>query len=428
MLKLISKAWYMDRKRIIPIFFIVFTNILGAGVILPILPLVAEDQYGATVFQATLLGAVYFAAQFLAAPWLGRLSDRIGRRPVLIVSQIGTALSFILFSLAGPIGNMIDGIGVEMGIGGGLFILYLARLLDGLTGGNITTAQAYITDVSTEKDRAQALGILSAAFSVGFIFGPAFGGFLAEVSLVAPFIGAAIITTVSVVLTTALLEESLPPEARGVVSRRQEIPLSQFLQDNTILLILTITFVVTLSFAALQSTFALYADRALFPDVANKQEVARNVGLILTGVGVVGVITQVFLIKPLVQRFGERQVVIIGQASLVFAFVGLAMATTPLLAALFIAPVAFGNGVNQPSLQSLITRFGTRQTRGRLLGLYQSANSLALILGPVWAGFVFQTVSPRAPYAMAAPMLVVAVGLSFLLRRRPIPSQAGASL
>lgn len=413
----------MDRKRIIPIFFIVFTNILGAGVILPILPLVAEDQFGATVFQATLLGAVYFAAQFLAAPWLGRLSDRIGRRPVLIVSQVGTVLSFILFSLAGPIGSMVDGAGVEMGISGGLFILYLARLLDGLTGGNITTAQAYITDVSTEKDRAQALGILSAAFSVGFIFGPAFGGFLAEVSLVAPFIGAAVITSLSVVLTTVLLKESLPPEERGAVSHREELPISHFLQDHTILLILTITFVVTLSFSALQSTFALYADRVLFPDAANKQEVARNVGLILTGVGIVGVITQAFLIKPLVQRFGERQVVIIGQVSLVIAFIGLSMASSPLVASLFIAPVAFGNGVNQPSLQSLITRFGGRQTRGRLLGIYQSANSLALILGPVWAGYVFQMVSPRAPYALAAPLLTVAVGLSFWLRRRPMPSQ-----
>ena len=180
----------MNTRRLLPIFVIVFTNILGAGVILPILPLVAEGQFGATALQATMLASAYFAAQFIAAPWLGRLSDRYGRRPVLIVSQIGTILSFVLFSLAAPLGEVLDSAGLTLAISGGLIILYLARILDGITGGNITTAQAYITDVSTPETRAQSLGLISAAFSLGFIFGPAFGGLLAGYSLVAPFVGA----------------------------------------------------------------------------------------------------------------------------------------------------------------------------------------------------------------------------------------------
>ncbi len=412
----------MDLRRLIPIFVIVFTNIMGAGVILPILPLVAEGQYGASVVQATLLAAVFFAAQFVAAPWLGRLSDRIGRRPVLIVSQVGTVLSFILFALAGPIGRSIDGLGLGLGISGGLIILYLARVLDGITGGNITTAQAYITDISTEETRAQSLGFISAAFGMGFIFGPAFGGFLAEVSLVAPFIGAAVITSGSVLLTTFMLKESLPPEERSSeIYGRARIPIRQFLQDRTILLILIITFTVSISFSALQATFSLFTDRVVFPDVASSAQVARNVSLMLTLMGFAVVLTQVLLIKPLVTRFGERRVVILGQLTMAFAFVSMALVSSPVLVVLVLVPIAFGNGVSQPSLQSVITRFATPKTRGRLLGLFQSANSLAFIIGPIWSGLVFQTISPRAPYLISFPGLLISATLSIILLRSEIP-------
>ncbi len=177
----------MDRKRLFPILLIVFTNILGAGVILPILPLYAEGQFGGSILQITLLSTSFFAAQFLAAPWLGRLSDRYGRRPVLIVSQIGTVAAFILFILAGPLGQVINSWGLALPMSGGMIMLYLARTLDGITGGNITTAQAYVTDVTPEEHRAQGLGLVQAAFGAGFIFGPAFGGVLANLGPVAPF-------------------------------------------------------------------------------------------------------------------------------------------------------------------------------------------------------------------------------------------------
>ncbi len=414
----------MDFRRILPIFIIVFTNILGAGVILPILPLVAEGQFGSTVLQATTLGAVFFAAQFIAAPWLGRLSDRVGRRPVLIVSQIGTVFSFIMFSLAAPIGNMIDATGIQLGMSGGLFILFLARILDGITGGNITTAQAYISDVSSKENRAQALGTLSAAFGMGFIFGPAFGGFLATVSLVAPFIGAAIITSGSVVLTTVMLKESLPPEDRAKSKQgKAQTPASYFIKMPTIFLILAITFVATLAFSALQSTFALYAERVIYPDLEDAAAVARNVGLILTVIGVFTVITQGVLIKPLVRNYGERSVVIIGQAILMIAFAGLAVASNPWFVVLIGPLVAAGNGLTGPSLQSLVTRFGSRQDQGQLLGIYQSARSIALIGGPIFAGLLFQEVSPRAPYVTAVPLIALSIGLAYLLKRQAAPSQ-----
>src|SRR5687767_4725439 len=134
----------MDRRRIIPIFFIIFTNMLGAGVIIPVLPLFAEGQFGATAFQASILVSAFFAAQFIASPWIGRLSDRIGRRPVLIGSQIGTVASFVIFIFAEPLGARIDALGLNLGMSGGLLVVYLGRLLDGFTFGNVTAAQAYI--------------------------------------------------------------------------------------------------------------------------------------------------------------------------------------------------------------------------------------------------------------------------------------------
>ncbi|MBE2199573.1 MAG: MFS transporter [Anaerolinea sp.] len=409
----------MDKKRIIPIFVIVFTNILGAGVILPILPLLAEGEFQATALQATTLSAVFFAAQFVAAPWLGRLSDRYGRRPILIVSQIGTVLSFILFIFAAPLGRVIDGWGLGLSITGGLVMLYVARILDGLTGGNITAAQAYIADVSTPQTRAQALGMISAAFGLGFIFGPAFGGFLAGISLVAPFIGAAIISAGSVLLTVFMLKESLPPAARGSaveIEAQRKRPTSHFLRQPNVMRILVIAFVVTLAFAALQSTFALYAERVVFPGLDHAL-VARNAGFMLAVIGMTSVVTQLSLIKPLVQRWGEFNAALLGQGSQAVAFVGLALVSGPLLVTLSTIPLAFGNSVNEPNLQAILTRDSDGRTRGRLLGLYQSARSLALIIGPIWAGYIFQTISPRAPFAIAVPLLAVAILLTALLKR-----------
>ncbi len=411
----------MDRRRLITIFLIVFTNILGAGVILPVLPLYAEGQMGATAFQATALNTAYWAALFLAAPWLGRLSDIYGRRPVLIASQLGTVLSFIMLIFATQLGAGLENAGIRLGISGALLIAYLARTLDGITGGNITTAQAYITDISTPETRAQALGTISAAFGLGFIFGPVFGGFLATINVTAPFVGAAVITAGSVTLTTLTLKESLSPELRAArrLSKQTDVTTQQLLRDRGILLVLITIFMIMLAFASLQSTFALYADRVLFPDLNSSQEVARNVGLLLSLVGIVSVITQLSLIRPLIQRLGERRLVIVGILSLTLGFLGIGLAQGVLLVVLSLIPVSFGQGVNQPSLQAIITRFGPDKMRGQLLGIYQSASSLALIAGPLWGGYVFERIDPHAPFLLSIPLLLLAAGCGFLLLRHP---------
>jgi DHA1 family tetracycline resistance protein-like MFS transporter len=415
----------MDYKRLYPILLIVFTNILGGGVIMPILPLYAEGQFNGTVIQITLLSSAFFAAQFLAAPVLGRLSDRYGRRPVLIISQIGTVLAFMMFIFAIPLGRWIDSFGPVLPLTGGMLMLFAARILDGITGGNITTAQAYISDVTDSEHRAQGLGLLQAAFGLGFIFGPAFGGVLSNIHPVAPFIGAAIITTGTLLLTVFTLAESLPPEKRAAELggvQRSAVPLRILLSNKSFDLVLLIGFFGSLAFAALPAIFALYANHVLFPDLAGTGRVQLYIGLILTFYGLMQVFTQLALLRPLIKRLGERRLIILGEITLFLAMLGIVATGRAFSVTLLLAPFAFGQGVTEPSLQSMITRFGEESTRGRLLGIYQSSRSLALIVGPIWAGLAYANINPQSVFVIGSGIIFCALVCAIILSRQQIPS------
>ena len=417
----------MDLKRLYPILLIIFVNILGSGVIMPVLPLYAEGQFSGTVVQITLLSTAFFAAQFFAAPWLGRLSDRVGRRPVLLISQLGTVLAFILFIFAGPLGQRLDQCLTWLPMTGGMTMLYIARILDGITGGNITTAQAYVSDITDEENRAHGLGLVQGAFGLGFIFGPAFGGVLAKYGPTFPFIGAAIITSITFLLTFFTLSESLSSEARQQVQDDHKLSLSlgSLFRQTAFPILLGVTFFTTLAFSAMTSTFALYADRVIFEDTISQDQIQLAIGLMLTLYGLMAVITQFGLLKPLVQWLGEEKLLLLGCAALGLGMFGVGLVETVILAIVFFAPFAFGQGVTQPSLQSLITRFGTRGTGGRMLGLYQASRSLALILSPVWAGYAFEHLGPRSVYFIGAIILVVAT--VFVLSLLRINSQVSTS-
>lgn len=410
----------MDRKRLYPILLVIFTNILGAGMILPILPLFAVGRFGATYFQAALLATAYFGAQFFAAPWLGRLSDQHGRRPILIISQIGTVISFLLFVFAGSIGAELESLGLVLPVSGGLLMMFVARLLDGATGGNITTARAYITDISTPAERTQALGLLSATFGAGFIFGPAIGGLLSQFSDVAPFIGATTITTITLLLTTFTLKESLPAEKRHSREQsRASMPLREVFANRSLALILITGFINTLAFSAIPATMSLYSSLILFPEISESNLVARNVGIMLTFLGISSVITQGFLLRRLVARLGERTLVVIGQAAFFLSLLSIPIIPNAIYVTFFLMLFAFSRGISDPPLQSLVTRYGSEQNQGRLLGLYQSALSLAFIFGPIWAGYVFENISPAAVFRVGAAIVVFGFLASLLLRARP---------
>jgi len=417
----------MDIKRLIPIVSILFTNMLGATIIFPILPIYSVNELNSTIIQAALLASAYFGAQFVGAPILGRLSDRYGRRPLLIASQAGTALAFVLFIFALPLGSIIDGLELPFVINGGLFVFYVARILDGVTGGNISIAQAYVADISTNENRVQMLGLLSASASLGFIFGPATGGILAaSFGLTAPFIAGTIVATGTLILTVVMLVESHPPEQRTRQAKREHKSIStrQIFSNPAFVMVIGVGFLSTLCFAALPPTFVLYADAVLFPDVSDTAIVVRNVGLIFTMIGIVSVITQGTLLKPLVNRFGERKLITAGQIILALVFLAAPLTTSPIILTLVFLPFAFGRGISEPSLQSLVTRFGDKQTQGQLLGIYQSTTSLAFIFGPIWAGYVFENISPQALWWVGAAILIPAIMLAYRLSRRALPALA----
>jgi MFS family permease len=410
----------MDKKRIAIAFLIVLTNAIGATAILPMLPIYAESQFQATPFQALLVIPIYYAAQFVAAPWLGRLSDHFGRRPILIISQIGTLASYLLFIFAVPVGNLI---GFSFGLSNSLLIVYLARLLDGLTGGNVSAAEAYASDISDENSRAQALGLIGGAVGLGHILGPALAVALSGISLIAPMWGALVVSGVTLLLTIVLLEEPLAPKGRPAAQGRlvHTAPIQQII-NRPIALVLTMAFIMGLYLATLLSSFSLYAERILFPDQP-AQVVVRNVSLLVTASGLIGTICQIFLIGTLVRWFGEQRLVVIGSVLLLGSAIGISVGSLiSVLASILM--YALGYAMSWPSMQTILTRLGPGDSAGRLLGFFQSAFSLAFIVSPLLAGLILEALGPRSIFQGGALLMGLATFLAMFILRLSLPANA----
>ena len=410
-----------QRRKVYTIFAIVLTNVLGAGVVIPTLPLYAKNLFNATAIDAGYFTALFYVAQMAAAPWLGRLSDRIGRRPVLIVSQLGTVLSFALFIFANPIGRLLERTGLTFGFATGLLILYVARILDGLTGGNITAAQAYLTDIIHEEgERTQALAFIRLAFGLGLVFGPAFGAVLLNINLLAPFVGAATITSITVILTVLVLHESLPPEAR---KHAREQPArfgfgwQAVTRNPNIGLILTLAFIVSVNIAAISAIFPLYADTIIYRGELSEALVARNVGYMLSVLGLTVAATQLLFLRPLLKRFSRPDLIIASMALALISVTGLSLATRPGLITLILMPPAPAYGIGVPCGEALLVRIGQGAKSGQLLGLFQSVNSSAYIIGPIVGGYLFVG-HPRAPFIAGMAISLSSIGVAIVLKRR----------
>jgi MFS transporter, DHA1 family, tetracycline resistance protein len=368
----------------------------------------------------------------LAAPWLGKLSDRFGRRPILLLSQAGTIVSYLLIVFAIPLGALLDQASLPLDIAGGLVVIFLARILDGVTGGNVSVAQAYASDISTPEERTRALGLVGGAFGLGFILGPALVGLMALLvpsTLVAPLLVAAGVSVVTLLLTLLWLREPLrrPANEDKGAQPAESVPFMQVLRSLPVVLVLATALLMTSYMAALAGTFPLYSSRVLFVGQP-AAVVVRNVGLIMTVLGLVMALTQALLLKPLVSRLGERKLLLLGGLLQLVSAVGLF--TTSELGAVIAFVVAFGlgYGISSPTLQSLLTRFGPEQMAGRLLGVFQSMTSLAFILSMVWAGTVFEYVSPQAVFAVSAGLLTLAVlGSVGIVRHKPGRESVGSN-
>jgi len=395
----------MDR-RLSTILLIVFVQMLGGAMVLPVLPLYARRDFGLAPPIITLLVSSYFIALFFAGPWLGRLSDTRGRLPVLIVSLIGTVISFVMMALTNSV-----------------WILFAARILDGVTGGNLIVAQAYVTDITPRERRTEVLGYIFAVFGLGFIFGPAIGGFVSAAwGEQAPFWVAAGLTLITVLITWLALDETISPEqqtANRAGSRASIRPVA-VMRNGPLVLILVVAFIVQFGLGILQSTFALYGDAVLFAGYDDRTT-NLGIGLILAVVGTGQFITQTFLLRPLLRRYREAALVVAGIIIRSLGAVFYALATTPWGA--LPASIAFpvGIGMTMPSLQSLATRTVPDQLRGGVLGVYQSAISLGIIFGTAFGGVLFE-IAPQVPYWVAAGSGVFAILAAVILMRQ---SRAG---
>ena len=389
------------------IFGIVFIDLIGFGIVIPVLPLYAE-RFGASPLTVGLLLAVYSLMQFIFAPILGRWSDRIGRRPVLLLSIIGSAFGFLL-----------------MGLAGSLPLLFTGRIIDGITGGNISTAQAYIADITPPHDRSKRMGLIGAAFGLGFIFGPAIGGVMSHFSLAAPLLFAAGLAAVNAAAVALFLPESLLPEHRkkrdisgNVPFRAGVSPLRMLRQvkGSPLAVVIGAYFFSTVSFSLLTATYPLFASHRFGYG-------APQVGYIFAAMGILGALVQGGLMGWLVKKFGDVRLAAAG--ALLLAAGMFLLPSSPSARILFAATGAIGLGhalVVTP-LNGLASKLSSVSEQGKALGMMQSASSLARIAGPVLGGWMLnpdllraELPYGRAPYWTGAVIMLVACGLTLCIR------------
>ena len=394
----------MRRSPLLPIFLVVLVDVLGFTIVYPLLPFYAE-QFGASPLVATTLVSVYAACSLISTPIIGRLSDQYGRRRLLLISQAGTCAGFLV--LAGS---------------HSLWMVFLGRILDGLTAGNLSTAQAYISDHTEPKDRAKAFGVIGIAFGIGFFFGPALAGVLQGYGLHVPFMVAAGLSATSILATYTLLEPGVPgaPAASAGVGAPQGGPapadapggkrpglfdlatyLAFFRRPGLGSLYLQF-FLFAFSFSAFMSGFALFAERRL-------SWTSSEVGYMFAYSGFLGIILQGGILGRLVKKLGEPRLAVAGFVAAAVAYVLLGFTTTLWLLVVAATISSFGNGVLRPVITSEITQAVGRHEQGVAIGISGSLNSLAMTVAPPVGGVLIGHGSLRG-WAMV-PAVAAALGL-----------------
>jgi MFS family permease len=370
------------------VFATVFLDLVGFGIVIPLLPLYAR-RFGAGPVAVTWLLAVYSLMQFFFAPWWGRVSDRVGRRPVLLLGLFGSAASYLAFGLAGS-----------------LPVLFLARAANGLAGANVGVAQAYIADVTGPEDRARGMGMIGAAFGLGFVVGPAIGGVLSRFGVAAPFLAAAGVTLANALLAVVRLPESLPPARRQAhprgfgVAERMRILFGGAISGR-LRALYAAAFLMTLAFAAMEGTLSLWADA--------RWHVSRHgVAFLFAYLGIVSVVAQGALVGRMVKRAGERRTALAGLALVAAGLLAAAVAPTLALVLAGVGVLALGQGMASPSMSSLVSHQAGAGEQGRLLGVYQSLGALGRVAGPVIGGVALQHAGLAAPFLAASGIAAAA--------------------
>jgi DHA1 family tetracycline resistance protein-like MFS transporter len=404
----------MNTRRLLPIFLVVFVDLLGFGLILPLLPYYAE-AFGATALVIGLLVSSYAAAQLIGAPALGRLSDRYGRKPMLLVSLIGSFAGFLLLAAAAPAGRWMAGF---LPISAGtltLSVIFFSRILDGVTGGNISVAQAYISDVTDEKNRAKGLGLIGAAFGLGFIFGPATGGALSRWGYGVPAAVAAGLSLFNLMMVWLRLPESLTEERRALLTRQPQggftlTALWRALNRPLVGPLLHTRFFFGLAFSIFQTVFSLYV-------LVRFQLSAAQTGLLLAYVGVLSVIVQGFAVGRLARRFDERSLIYGSVILMGFSLIGWAVSPSVGFLLVVLAPTAFAGGVLNTVINSALTKSVRPAEIGGTLGLSSALESLTRVIAPSLGGALLQGLGAAAPGLFAA---MLCLWLVWFLRRKVV--------
>lgn len=369
------------------IFLVLLMDIIGLTIIIPVAPFIVR-RYSNDATMVTALTGIYAAMQFIAAPALGKISDRIGRRPVLIVSIFGSAIGYFIF-----------------GLGGALWVLFLSRAIDGVTGGNLSTASAYLADVSTPKDRAKNFGLIGLAFGLGFIFGPAIGGAVSAISIDAPAFTAGILALINLTLIYFYLPESLPVERREKATLRPRdfnplLTISEMARKPGMSILLLVNAIFAFAFNGVQSTTNVFMAQKFSAKPV-------EIGALFVVSGLVTFITQKWFVQPVVARFGEKKMAVV---SLVGQAIGdILIFSVPQFWMLF--PIALlMNGIGSfiwSCLGSLLASRVLPREQGRLSGVNAAVQSLMAVFGPFVAGFAYDKVVPGAPYWMGAILFVI---------------------
>jgi multidrug resistance protein len=381
------------------IFVTVLLDLIGFGMILPVLPFYGQE-FHATAFQIGLLFSSYSLAQLVFAPLLGRLSDRTGRRPVLLVSIVGSVAAYLLFAAADS-----------------FLVLLLARTLSGIAASNYAIAQAYVADVSSREDRSRAMGLIGAAFGIGFVLGPALGGILAHLGghRLIP-LTAAVLSAVNLVFALAWLPESLSAELKG---RSRQGSWLDFADLKTawgyapLRGLMLLYFLVLFCFSMMEATLALFCqDRFGFA--------APQTAWLFVYVGVLLVVVQGGLLGRLVRRFGERRLILAGIALMAAGLALMPVGSALALMLVSLALLAVGQGMNQPSTLGLLSRMTDDSSQGSTIGLSRSFGALARALGPAVGTWIFGKAGPGWPFWTAGGLMLVALALAAsVLRETP---------
>jgi len=378
------------------LFATVFFDLLGFGIVIPFLPMYAT-RLGVGAGAIGLLLSAYSITQFIFAPLLGRLSDRIGRRPIIMLGLLGSSLSYLIYGFTNSFAGLL-----------------ISRAVHGACAATISTAQAYVADTTEESKRAQAMGMIGAAFGLGFVLGPAIGGLLGAVSLRAPVLFAAALTFANFIFAAGWLPESRDPQAGARAGSRAglregsrpsfDVP-RLLARHRAIALLFAVGFLMTFAIASLEATFALTV-----PAVYGYA--AAGVGGLLAFAGLVQAITQGYLVGKLVPRTGEAALVVAGAGALAAGLAPLGSWSSHAALYGMLILIAAGYGFGTTAVATLISRRTARELQGEALGLNQSVLSLARVLGPIAGGMVYQAMGPAAPYLGGAAVAAVAMVLA----------------